>query len=484
MVYINLAILLKRKSNRMGGSRDTLFLTFLKRRSTLIMIAVGFTVVIVEGIEHLYLGESLFDSHFLVESLIFGVGVPLFGITLLALLDRAVVERDQVKTDLDLRRAIGHKINRSRGLEELIQLVVRFPGEILPVVSSFLHLANHAQDTILNDDAAPRLDEQTLHPSAEWSPSGNLPPELRPRLSLVECQKCLGANLTSSEVQPCRLPASLLPEDRTRYVLPLMIGGNLTGVLHFDLPLGTLVTSYQARLLSDLASETAQAIERARLQAIAKDMQRSSEVERQRIARDLHDTLGQSITYLRMKLDQLSSQDTLTSIASIRKDLERMRDTANTAYDQVRGTLAYLHPGAREDLVATLCSDASSIGERAGFEVRFDLQGEIQPLPPHIKRQVLYICREALNNIEKHASAKEVAVRVKGKEKELVIEISDNGVGFNPIEDALGGYGLRIMQERAEEINGDIRVYSKPGQGTRVHLVVPIAPQLEGDRAC
>lgn len=60
----------------MGGSRDTLFITFLKRRSTLIMIAVGFTVVIVEGIEHLYLGESLFDSHFLIESLIFGVGVP------------------------------------------------------------------------------------------------------------------------------------------------------------------------------------------------------------------------------------------------------------------------------------------------------------------------------------------------------------------------------------------------------------------------
>ncbi len=468
----------------MDKNERSAFLKFLKWRSTLIMIAVGFTVVIVEGIEHLYLGESLLDSHFLIESLIFGVGVPLFGITLLALLDRAVVERDQVKTDLDLRQMIRHEINRCRGLEELIPMVVRFPGEVLPVVSSFLHLANHAQDTLLTDDPAPRVDEQTLHPSAEWSPSGNLPPELRPRISLAECQKCLGVNLSSAEVQPCRLPASLLPDDRTRYVLPLVSGGNLTGVLHFDLPLDTLVTSYQTRLLSDLASEMAQAIERARLQAIARDIQRSSEAERQRIARDLHDTLGQSITYLRMKLDQLSSQDTLTSIASIRKDLERMRDMANTAYDQVRGTLAYLHPGAREDLVATLCSDASSIGERAGFEVRFDLQGEIQPLPAHIKRQVLYICREALNNIEKHASAKEVVLRVKGKEKEITIEIADNGVGFNPIEDALGGYGLRIMQERAEEINAEIRVYSKPGQGTRVHLVVPIVPQFEGDRAC
>lgn len=466
--------------NQMGANQASLFRSFVQRRPTLIMIAVGFTVVIVEGIEHLYMGESLFESHFLIESLIFGVGVPLFGIILLALLDQAVVERDKAKTDLDLRRAIVHEINRAHTWEELLSKLVRFPGEVLPVVSSYIHLVNTGQVQISQICADCPLDEFTLQLSAAWVPSGKPAPEFKPPLSLMDCQKCLQVASANPGLQPCGLPASLLPPDRTRYLLPLIVGGNLFGVLHFDLPPEVLVTSHQARLLSDLATEMAQAIERARLQSIAQNMQRTSEAERQRIAQDLHDTLGQSITYLRLKLDQLTSQDALTSIATIRKDLERMREMANEAYDQVRGTLASLHPGAQEELVAVLRSDAFNIGERAGFKVQFDLQGETLPLPAHIKRQVLYICREVLNNIEKHASAALVVISVRWTFRDLSIEISDDGVGFNPIKNASGGYGIQIMQERAGEINADIQVHSKPGEGTRVRLVVPVMTQAEG----
>lgn len=464
----------------MEKNEESAFLTFLKRRSTLIMIAVGFTVVIVEGVEHLYLGESLFESHFLIESLIFGVGVPLFGITLLALLDKAVSERDRAKTDLELRQSIVREINHPQRWDELISRVVRFPGEILPVVSSYLHLLEDGRDTIRGTVGGVSSAEPRFHCLAEWAPTGTPVSGLMPDLSLDICRRCLEKPPSTSELQICPQPADMLPADRSRYMLSLICEDRLVGILHFDLPLNALVTSHQARLLSDLAAEMAQAVERTRLQAIAQDIQRSSEAERQRIARDLHDTLGQSITYLRLKLDQLSSQDTLTSIASIRKDLERMRDMANIAYDQVRGTLASLHPGAHEDLVSAMRFNALSVGERAGFKVRFDLQGENRPLPPHIKRQILYICREALNNIEKHASAENVAVYVKWTSRELIVDISDDGVGFNPIEYAASGYGLRIMQERAEEINGNIQVHSKPGQGTRVHLVVPMMPQAEG----
>lgn len=231
----------------MGDKKGNGFSYFLKRRSTVSMIIVGLAVVIAEVIEHIYLGESLFESHFLIEGFIYGVGIPLFGITLLALLDRTVVERDRAKTDLELHRAISQAINQAQNRQELLERIVRVPGEVLPVVSCFLHLVNENLQPASASDGNIISDGFNLHLATAWAPAGKPEPGLEPPVSQGACRKCLEAVPTRSELQPCGLPPELLPVDRARYLLPLFCGGSLVGVLHVDLPQDTLVTSHLER---------------------------------------------------------------------------------------------------------------------------------------------------------------------------------------------------------------------------------------------
>src|SRR4030067_2668138 len=126
-----------------------------------------------------------------------------------------------------------------------------------------------------------------------------------------------------------------------------------------------------------------------------------------------------------------------------------MRDIAVEAYLQVRGTLEELRPRGQADLAASLSAQVRILDDRAGFKVPVRSQGRPSHLPAHIQRQVLYVCREALNNIEKHAQADQVDLLLTWGESDLTVMISDDGRGFSPAK--LGSeyqYGLTIMRER------------------------------------
>jgi PAS domain S-box-containing protein len=202
--------------------------------------------------------------------------------------------------------------------------------------------------------------------------------------------------------------------------------------------------------------------------------------ERARIARDLHASLGHSLAYLHLKLDELASGDALGENAGVRQALAQMRDVANQAYEVVRRMLAASLPSNSTDLTTALLSEARSIGQRGKFKVQCTSKGQPRALSPVVQQQLLYLFQEALVNIEKHADARQVDIDLVWTEEALTISLSDDGRGFEAdVPPSNGHFGLAIIQDRAHEINGRLQLSSSPDTGTELILRLPLDPATQ-----
>ncbi|MCB9101103.1 MAG: PAS domain S-box protein [Anaerolineales bacterium] len=205
------------------------------------------------------------------------------------------------------------------------------------------------------------------------------------------------------------------------------------------------------------------------------------EAERSRIARHLHDTLGQNIGYLRLKLDEFTlSNRYLPEPGVLRQELVRMRDVADEAYELVRSILAAAHLSNSSDLTTVLLAKAKVVGHRGRFKVNLASEGPARRLSPVIQQQVFYIFQEALNNIERHAQAQNVAINIIWTDDRLVIKLFDDGCGFQSHASRQEGhFGMTIMQERTDDIQGLLLIDSTVGVGTEVILQLPLAAVTE-----
>ncbi len=191
------------------------------------------------------------------------------------------------------------------------------------------------------------------------------------------------------------------------------------------------------------------------------------------IARDLHDTIGQNIGFLRMKLEHLSENKSIKK-ADIQSELQMMTKAANESYDLIRGTLAVLQTSDSSDLFRVFSRYAEQIEERSAIKVSFSHDGSPRSLSPKRMRQLFYIFREALTNIEKHAQASQVSISIDWDEDCLGLIVSDNGKGFDPFSMQYGShYGLKFMRERAELLNGSLNLHSAIDAGTKIKIRVP-----------
>jgi signal transduction histidine kinase len=212
-----------------------------------------------------------------------------------------------------------------------------------------------------------------------------------------------------------------------------------------------------------------------------KQAERERAKERERIARDLHDSLGHSLGYLRLKLDQFACSEDQENETAFRQEVTRMRDVADQAYEMVRGMLATLHPSNTDDLPTSLLALARAAGQRANFTAQLSSEGPVSTLPPVVQQQLLYLFQEALNNVAKHAGAGQVDIGLSWTEDTLTATLADDGCGFDVenLQGAPGHYGLRIMRERAQEINGQLTFNSRPGYGTQILLRLPLTSDRE-----
>jgi signal transduction histidine kinase len=216
------------------------------------------------------------------------------------------------------------------------------------------------------------------------------------------------------------------------------------------------------------------------LKAYTAYMLRAQEEERQRIARELHDETIQSLALLMRQLDDVEGKSSGLS-PTFSEELGKARKIAEKAVVDLRNFTRALRPPILDDLgvVASIRRLLVDFTERTGVKGQFSLMGEEKRVSRETEVGIYRIAQEALWNVEHHAKAKNVGVSITFRDKDIVLNVTDDGIGFDVpviigIKSAASRLGLVGMQERAEIFGGRLDITSKPGKGTSVTTYIPI----------
>jgi len=223
--------------------------------------------------------------------------------------------------------------------------------------------------------------------------------------------------------------------------------------------------------------------ERKRAQAQLLEQQRALAIseERERLARELHDSLGQVLGYINVQAQAVREQIIQGQAETAATGLERLSRIAQDTHNDVREYIQSVRgiASAEQDFMTAVQNYLKRYNQNYGIktELRVSENAVMRRLEPGAGRQLLRIIQEALANVRKHACADAVKITCVEKQDAVEISIEDNGIGFAR-EDKTEGqrFGLGIMEERAREAGGHLSIETGPGQGTKVRITIPRAP--------
>ncbi len=256
--------------------------------------------------------------------------------------------------------------------------------------------------------------------------------------------------------------------------VPIKDGEEILGAIYLaNKRDGQGFTAEDERLLGILAAHAAIALTNARLYERSRELTIVS--ERARIARELHDAVNQKLFSLRLTAQaaaQLLDRDPVQA----REQLDRVRRLCAEAQEELRAVVDELRsPDLGEDgLAETLRKHVAVLDRAHAARVTFSATG-VKPLSATKEDAVLRVAQEALHNALRHADPRHVAVSLSGADSGLVLEVSDDGAGFDPEAVRRSGrhLGLASMRERARAVRGHLHLTSVPGRGTTVRLEIP-----------
>ena len=270
--------------------------------------------------------------------------------------------------------------------------------------------------------------------------------------------------------------------------LPLLHSDRVVGVLGIaSRDPSRLCSSRELGLLQGIAERVAAAVTTARLHERVLDG--AVVEERLRIARELHDGLAQVLGYITTQTLAVKRLLDTGKTPAAREELDAMEDASRQVYGDVREAILGLRVSIpRTGLVATLQRYVEEHEEMPGTELRLAVRNGVQALElsPAAEIQLFHIVQEALNNVRKHARAPTATVTAAAEDGELVVEVADDGQGFDPARVSSIGwprFGLQTMRERAQSIGGRFELESRPGAGTRVRVRVPLETAAEAEGA-
>jgi signal transduction histidine kinase len=300
----------------------------------------------------------------------------------------------------------------------------------------------------------------TLVPTASW-------PEKKPLPHLVfPAQQALldSDSITTSSQNGENLVA-----------IPLMVEGLSVGVLVLSRPYP--FTSAQVSFLKVAASMIALMIRNSQLYAELESQLVLQ--ERNRLAREVHDGLAQSLGFLNFKIQEVDRSLAREQWKAARRILRELRAAIQDLYTEARLTIQDLRwfPEDGGGLLQGLREYVQAFGERTGLDVSLVVDGE-PCLPPQNEVHLFRIVQEALTNVHKHAQAQHAWVRLRVGSEATILEVEDDGLGLSSpaypqdmdSSDAPDHFGLRILKERAEAMGGQLSLHSVPGQGTRLQI--------------
>ena len=271
--------------------------------------------------------------------------------------------------------------------------------------------------------------------------------------------------------------------------LCVVIPGQLRpfGSLGVDVTASRMFSDEEIHFLQAVANVLALAIERIEVnQAIEQQVEERTRAleeqrvaaahdkaileERQRLARELHDSVTQALYGVTLHAQAARRLLAAGEVASAADSLGVLQDTAQEALDEMRLLIFELRPPILEQvgLVAAVQARLNAVEGRANLQTTLIADGD-DDLPPFVEQALYRIAQEALNNVLKHAHAQHVTVSIMHQRLTVILEIRDDGVGFDPsIVHAQGGLGLRGIAERVAQLNGTYKLQSALGAGTQL----------------
>jgi signal transduction histidine kinase len=282
---------------------------------------------------------------------------------------------------------------------------------------------------------------------------------------------------------PRALVAIPLATDNASYVgVPMRAKGQVLGVLSIVGEAGRQFNQAEVSLLASIADQVGVAVENAQLYRQAEQL--ATLRERQRLARELHDSVTQSLYSLVLVAEAGRRLAGSGDLERVEQAVQRMGEIGQQALKEMRLLVYQLRPSAlqSEGWIRALQQRLDAVERRAGIEAQLVVEGT-PALSDGAEQELYRVVQEALNNALKHAAAALVTVRIYSEGSCVQVEVTDNGQGFDPQAAYQGGgLGLVTMRERVEKLGGALTIRSAPGQGTIVQVALDGLQQATRDR--
>jgi PAS domain S-box-containing protein len=262
--------------------------------------------------------------------------------------------------------------------------------------------------------------------------------------------------------------------------VPMLVAGRVTGFIGIRFTQKRGFRQEEIELTRALAHQATLAIQLTRLSAQSR--QSAVMAERNRMARDIHDTLAQGFTGVIVQLEAAGEAMSQSRTAKVSDHLNQAGELARESLREARRSVQALRPQALEgkQLSEALKDLVKKMTAGTTVKAEFTSQGEQQKLPPEWETNLLRIGQEVLTNVLRHARASEFNVLLVFDSREIRLNLRDDGCGFDP-KRRHEGFGLQGMRERAEGMGGQLSIESANGKGTMISIVLPLASASEAE---
>ena len=293
---------------------------------------------------------------------------------------------------------------------------------------------------------------------------------------LAARQPLLIADLTADGRGPAALRAG---DPKTLLLVPLQADGTVLGVVGLARDAVSGFNVEEVALLSTIADQIAVAVQGHHLRLTAQ--QASLLTERQHLARDLHNSVTQSLYSLVAFTEASQAQLESGDLAGAGHSLTRIGEATRQALREMRLFIHQARPDVleQEGLVGALQLRLAAVEGRSSMQVHLHADETIE-LPLPLEGALYQVAQEALNNALRHARATSVVVSLRREGNQATLEVTDNGRGFDTLHPGDGGMGLDGMSQVIQEVGGTLKVISEPGKGTTVRAIVPNKEQNHG----
>ncbi len=375
---------------------------------------------------------------------------------------------DVLATEPELDRALGH--------------VLRVTTEQLGSSSAALWLFNSNLDIfslhlVYHQNAIIAATPETAHQLAgQWTRNQYLPRDLALKTHIRERKPVIYDIAHSPEVTSSQRQFMTRLGVKTLLGVPLLLGSEIVGSFTVRFTEQRQFQAEELELTQALAHQSTLAVQLTRLAEAAQHEAKQAAIlgERNRMARELHDTLAQTLTGIIMQLEATHEMIDTTASEAAQKHLTHAGLLARQGLQEARRSVWSLRPEALEsrDLHMALLRMVQQMSDRTILQTEVIVDGTPTALPDEIETHLLRIGQESLTNAIKHAQAQKVQIKLRFAADAVQLQIVDDGQGLD-LQQQASGFGIICMRERTQQMGGEFTLSSQIGQGTIVNVIIP-----------